>query len=69
MTDDPKDGIPQTVPTQSAIFSNAANAEKIIDARRIKHIVAGFEFLCRIDQLLQQIPVDAVLNAVLFQAQ
>ena len=27
MTDDPKDGIPQTVPTQSAIFSNAANAE------------------------------------------
>jgi glutamate synthase domain-containing protein 2 len=27
MTDDPKDGIPQTVPIQSAIFSNAANAE------------------------------------------
>jgi glutamate synthase domain-containing protein 2 len=27
MTDDPKDGTPQTVPTQSAIFSNAANAE------------------------------------------
>ena len=27
MTDDAKDGIPQTVPIQSAIFSNAANAE------------------------------------------
>ena len=37
------------------LFDNATDCKKIIDTRRIKRIVAGFEFFCRGDQLLQQI--------------